>query len=58
VLPGRGPCDELIIRTEESYRLCCVWFRSLKNEKTTAVLWLQTDMKKKITNILYCLKYW
>jgi len=24
VLSGRGLCDELIIRLEESYRLCCV----------------------------------
>ena len=24
VLSGRGLCDELIIRSEESYRLCCV----------------------------------
>jgi len=24
VLSGRGPCDELITRPEESYRLCCV----------------------------------
>ena len=24
VLPGRGNCDGLITRTEESYRLCCV----------------------------------
>jgi len=23
-LSGRGPCDELITRPEESYRLCCV----------------------------------
>jgi len=24
LLPGRGLCDELITRLEESYRLCCV----------------------------------
>jgi hypothetical protein len=24
VLSGRGLCDELIIRPEETYRLCCV----------------------------------
>ena len=23
-IPGRGLCDELITRPEESYRLCCV----------------------------------
>jgi len=29
VLLGRGLCDELITRPEESYR--CVWSRNLKN---------------------------
>jgi hypothetical protein len=24
VLSGRGLCDELVLRPEESYRLCCV----------------------------------
>jgi len=30
---GRGLCDELITRPEESYRLlrCCVWSRNIKN---------------------------
>ena len=27
VLSGRGLCDELITRPEESYRLCVVWYR-------------------------------
>ena len=34
VLSGRGLCDELITRPEESYRLCCVscvWSRNIKN---------------------------
>ena len=33
VLSGRGLCDELITRLEESYRLCCVvvWSRNIKN---------------------------
>jgi len=26
VLSGRGLCDELITRPEESYRLCCVGY--------------------------------
>ena len=35
VLSGSGLCDELINRTEESYRLWCVivWSRNLKNEE-------------------------
>jgi hypothetical protein len=31
VLSGRGLCDELIIRPEESYRLCCVVVCDLEN---------------------------
>jgi len=33
VLSGRGLCDELITRPEESYRLCCVvvWSRNIKS---------------------------
>jgi len=34
VLSGRGLCDELITRPEESYRLCCVvvvWSGNIKN---------------------------
>jgi len=33
VLSGRGLCDELITRPEESYRLVrrCVWYRNIKN---------------------------
>jgi hypothetical protein len=30
VLSGRGLCDELILRPEESYRLCCIVLRDLK----------------------------
>ena len=35
VLSGRGLCDKLITRPEESYRLWCVvlWSRKLKNEE-------------------------
>ena len=36
VLSGRGLCDELITRLEESYRLCCVVvcdLETLKNEE-------------------------
>jgi hypothetical protein len=37
VLSGRGLCDELITRPEESYRLCCVVVcdleKNLKNEE-------------------------
>jgi hypothetical protein len=33
VLSGRGLCDELITRPEESYRLCCVVVYDLENLK-------------------------
>jgi len=35
VLLGRGLCDGLITRSEESYRLLCVWMlsRNLNNEE-------------------------
>jgi hypothetical protein len=40
VLLGRGLCDELIARPEESYRVWCVWVwsRCLENEKALAPL--------------------
>jgi len=40
-LSGRGLCDELITRPEESYRLCCV-----------VVCDLETSRKNKITSWL------
>jgi hypothetical protein len=33
VLSGRGPCDELIARPEESYRLWCVVVCDLKTSR-------------------------
>jgi len=33
VLSGRGLCDELITRPEESYRLCCVVVCDLENSQ-------------------------
>ena len=33
MLSGRGLCDELITRPEESYRLCCVVVCDLENPK-------------------------
>ena len=44
VLSGRGLCDELITRLEESYRLWCVvvcdWSRNLTIEEVLAHWWL------------------
>ena len=44
VLSGRGPCDELITRPEESYRLWCVVvydLENLENEDAMARVGLQ-----------------
>jgi hypothetical protein len=36
VLSGRGLCDELITRLEESYRLCCVAVCDLETSRIGA----------------------
>jgi len=36
VLSGRGLCDELITRPEESYRLCCVIVCDLETSRMGA----------------------
>ena len=50
VLSGRGLCVGLITRSEESYRLWCVWVRSwsLDNEKALAHWWLLRQNKRKL----------
>jgi len=50
VLSGRGLCDELITRPEESYRLWCVVLcdlENLKNEEAMTRIGLQRHSKKK-----------
>jgi len=49
VLSGRGLCDELITRPEESYRLWCVVvcdLENLKNEEATTHVGSQRHNKK------------
>ena len=36
MLSGRGPCDELITRPEESYRPCCVVVCDLETSRMGA----------------------
>jgi hypothetical protein len=36
VLSGRGLCDELITRSEESYRLCCIVVCDLETSRIGA----------------------
>ena len=50
VLSGRGLCDELITRPEESYRMWCVVvcdLENLKNEETMTRVGSQRHSKKK-----------
>ena len=50
VLSGRGLCDELVTRTEESYRLWCVVvcdLENLKNEEVVTCVGSQRHSKKK-----------
>jgi len=52
VLSGRGFCDELITRPEESYRLWCVVvcdLENLKNEEAMTRVGSQGHSKKKLT---------
>jgi len=49
VLSGRGLCDELITRREESYRMWCVVvcdLENLKNEETMTRVGSQRHRKK------------
>jgi hypothetical protein len=51
VLSGRGICDELITRPEESYRLWCVivcGLENLKNEEAMPRVESQRHRKNKI----------
>jgi len=40
VLSGRGLCDELITRPEESYRLCCVVVCGLETCKNRCSIYI------------------
>jgi len=58
VLSGRGLCDELITRPEESYRLWCVVvcdLENLKNEEAMTSVGSQRHRKKQL-NLLYTMK--
>jgi len=58
VLSGRGLCDELITRPEESYRLWCVVvcdLENLKNEEALTRIGSQRHKKKnKISSLRVC----
>ena len=58
VLSGRGPCDELITRPEESYRLWCVVVCDLETSSRMGRPWpaLGCSAIEKKYIYLYCLK--
>jgi len=65
VLSGRGLCDELITRPEESYQLCCVVVCDLKTSRIGApyiyiyiydISRLRVNMKNNISMII-CLSF-
>ena len=54
MLSGRGLCDELITRLEESYRLWCIVvcdLGNLKNEEAMARVGPQRHRKKKYVGV-------
>jgi len=54
-LSGRGLCDELVTRPEESYRLCCVVvcdLESLVNEEAMTRVGSQRQRKKNPSYLL------
>jgi hypothetical protein len=54
VLSGRGLCDELITRPEESYQLWCVFvcdLETFKNEEAMTRVGSQRHRKKKISRV-------
>jgi len=51
VLSGRGLCDELITRPEESYRLCCVVVCDLETSRIGApYIYDINSLRVKMTN--------
>jgi hypothetical protein len=60
LLSGRGLCDKLIIRPEESYRLWCVVvcnLENLKNEEAMTRVGSQRQSKKENNNTFIKILY-
>jgi len=60
VLSGRGLCDELITRPEESYRLCCVVVCDLETSRIGApyIYFISSLMVNDLTLILLTWRKW
>ena len=52
MLSGRGLCDELITRPEESYRLCCVVVCDLETSRIGALYIYIYDIRSPRVNSL------
>jgi hypothetical protein len=57
VLSGRGLCDELITRPEESYRLCCVVVCDLETSRMGAP-YVSDISSLKVNNLTLILLTW
>jgi len=57
VLSGRGLCDELITRTEESYRLCCVVVCDLETSRIGAP-YIYDISRQRVKLTFHLLKSW
>jgi len=57
VLSGRGLCDELITRPEESYRLCCVVVCDLETSRMGAP-YVYDSSSLKVNNLTLILLTW
>jgi len=56
-LSGRGLCDELITRPEESYRLCCVVVSGLETSRMGAP-YIHDISRLKVNNLTLILLAW
>ena len=55
VLSGRGHCNELITRPEESYRLCCVVVCDLETSRMGApYIYDISRLRVKLNFIVHC----
>ena len=57
MLSGRGLCDELITRPEESYRLCCVVVCDLETSRIGApyiYIYIYDISSLRVNQLLYC----
>ena len=58
MLSGRGLCDELITRPEESYRLCCVVVCDLETSRIGApCIYIYDISSLRVKHCLYTGKY-